>query len=149
MVWLLRRHMRQLVHVINSSLKNWARSTSSIKSTQWLFRLDLPSHYRIHNVFHASLLELYHSSSIPGRQIAPPPPVELVTGDEYEVERILDSHRNQRKLLYLVLWKGYPISEATWEPTDNLINAPDGVHHFHLRYPDKPAPPRRGRLRGG
>ena len=69
----------------------------------------------------------------------------LVTGDEYEVEQILDEY----ELLYLVLWKGYPISEATWEPVDNLLNAPDVIHDFHLRYPEKPAPPGRRGLRGG
>ena len=34
---------------------------------------------------------------------------------------------------YLVLWKGYPLSEATWEPESNLKNAPDIVKQFWVR----------------
>ena len=37
------------------------------------FRLELPPHFRIHNVFHASLLEPHHPSTIPGRHSPPPP----------------------------------------------------------------------------
>ena len=47
--------------------------------------------FQLHNVFHVSLLEIYHPSRIPGRQPTPPPPVELSTSEEYEVDRILDS----------------------------------------------------------
>jgi hypothetical protein len=68
-----------------------------------------------------------------------------VSGDEYEVEEILDSKLVRKKLYYLVLWKGYPISEATWEPPDHLSNAAQAVRDFHLRYPDKPSPPGRKR----
>jgi Uma2 family endonuclease len=38
--------------------------------------------------------------------------------DEFEVEKILEQ-RGQR---YLVKWKGYPHSENTWEPKNNLKN---------------------------
>ena len=51
----------------------------------------------------------------------------LATEDEYEVETILDSRKSRRKLQYLVLCKGYPISEATWEPARNLLNALEEV----------------------
>ena len=46
------------------------------------FRLDVPSRFRIHDVFYASTLL--------GRQLTPVPAVELETGDEYEVEEIPD-----------------------------------------------------------
>jgi hypothetical protein len=55
----------------------------------------------------------------------------LSSGDEYEVEQILDSRVRRRQLQYLVMWKGYPISEATWEPVSHLQNAPDAIHNFH------------------
>ena len=46
---------------------------------------------------------------------------------EYEVEKIL-RHRKRRGrgsgLEYLVLWKGFDVSEATWERAENLANAP-------------------------
>ena len=105
------------------------------------YRLDLPPHYRIHDVFHISLLEVYHPSILLGRQAARPPPIELECSNEYKVDEILDSKLLHRKLYYQVRWKVYPISEATWEPHHHLTNATEVVRDFHLRYPHKPVPP--------
>lgn len=55
-------------------------------------------------------------------------PEPVLVGDdvEYEVERIL-KHRKRRGRgsgdEYLVLWKGFDISEATWEKVSNLEHA--------------------------
>lgn len=38
---------------------------------------------------------------------------------EYEVERVLLENPNAEKS-YLVKWAGYPLSQATWEPRENL-----------------------------
>ncbi len=46
-------------------------------------------------------------------------------------------------------WRGYPPSEATWEPAGNLVHAQDLVNRFHQRYPNKPTPSGRCRLRRG
>jgi hypothetical protein len=43
----------------------------------------------------------------------------------------LDSKRTCGKLMYLVFWQGYPHSEATWEPAENLVHAQDLVNRFH------------------
>ena len=40
--------------------------------------------------------------------------------EEYEVEAIQDRRVRKGKLEYLVLWRGYPASQATWEPEANL-----------------------------
>ena len=87
------------------------------------YKLRLPSTWRIHNVFHASLLSSYHSTEPYGPTFSSPPP-DVIDNGEYEVEAIL-SHkdpRNQR--LYLTTWKGYPSSENTWEPEVNLCHSP-------------------------
>lgn len=39
---------------------------------------------------------------------------------EYEVDKILDSEMKNGKRQFLVSWKGYPESQATWEPENNL-----------------------------
>ena len=78
---------------------------------------------RIHPVFHSSLLEPCHTSSIPNRVVPPPPPLQLVDGPEYEVASILDSKIVRNKLYYLVDWLGYSPSDRTWEPVNNVSNA--------------------------
>ena len=60
--------------------------------------------------------------------------------EEYEVDQILNSRLRQRKLQYLVLWKDYPISDAIWEATTHLQNAPEAIQAFHQQSPQKPFP---------
>ena len=79
-------------------------------------------------------------STIPNRDVPPPPPITIDDHPEYEVAAILDSKFLRRKLYYLVDWVGYPPSERPWEPSDHLLNAQDKVNEFHHRYPDKPRP---------
>ena len=107
------------------------------------YKLQLPLSLRIHNVFHISKLKLYRDGSIefPTRLIQNdrPPPHELTDDgkDElWEVEKILDKRERKigrsRKLIieYLVLWKGYPEYEATWEPEKNLLKAKQAIQTF-------------------
>ena len=86
------------------------------------YELKLPEHWKIHPVFHASLLTPYIETTMHSSNFLRPPP-EIVDGqEEYEVEEIL-SHRTfgrQKQLQYLVKWKGYPSSDNTWEPAGNL-----------------------------
>ena len=44
--------------------------------------------------------------------------------EEYEVEAILRHKGKGASRRYLVLWKGYPLTEASWEPESHLQNAP-------------------------
>jgi hypothetical protein len=56
-----------------------------------VFQLMLPSQWRIHNVFHASLLMPYKEMEEHGENFAQLPP-ELIEGqEEYEVEQIINS----------------------------------------------------------
>ena len=49
----------------------------------------------------------------------------MVDGEEeYEVEAILRHKGKGARCLYLVMCKGYPITEARWEPKSHLHNAP-------------------------
>jgi len=52
---------------------------------------------------------------------------------EYDVEKVLDFRQSRRKgREFKILWKGYPLSDATWEPEANLDNARKLVDEFLL-----------------
>src|SRR6266403_1899085 len=95
------------------------------------YRLRLPPNWRIHDVFHASLLTPYHETTAHSPNFTRPPP-DLIDGEEeYEVERIV-AHRQfgrSKQLQYLIKWKGYPESNNTWEPADQ-VHAPDLIKHY-------------------
>ena len=63
-----------------------------------------------------------------GGRAAPP----ILVGDtlEYEVEGILRHQGTSARRRYLVLWKGYPLTDATWEPKSHLTNAPDILEEY-------------------
>ena len=89
------------------------------------YRLELPAGWQIHPTFHASHLKAYIRHPEYEWEVEPPPPV-LVDGElEYEVEAIFHDCGKGAQRRYLILWKGYPLSEATWEPESHLLNAPD------------------------
>ena len=104
------------------------------------FRLKLPPSLKIHDVFHASLLEHSFENPFPSRNLPRPEP-DIVDGEEeFEVETILDSRIYRKRLQYLVHWKGYSTTEATWEPATHVQNAPQAIEDFHHTHPDRPGP---------
>ena len=79
------------------------------------YRLKLPESWKIHNVFHAVLLRPYIKNETHGGNFPRPIP-ELIEGEEvYEVDSIIKHRRRGRGYQYYIKWKGYPITEATWE----------------------------------
>jgi Integrase zinc binding domain/Chromo (CHRromatin Organisation MOdifier) domain/RNase H-like domain found in reverse transcriptase len=98
-------------------------------------RLDLPISWNIHPIFHNNLLTPYVETNAHGPNFMRPPP-DLINGEaEYEVEAIR-SHRyfgKNKKLQYLLKWKGYPEADNTWESEDQL-NAPDLLRQYNRRH---------------
>jgi len=101
-------------------------------------RLKLPPSWRIHPVFHNSLLTPYKETPEHGPNYTQPPP-EIVEGEDehYEVEIILNARPtpNKRGTQYLVKWKGYPDSENSWIPSSGMKHAQNLVQEFHRRHP--------------
>lgn len=61
---------------------------------------------------------------------------------EYEVEEIIGKKINKKGVFYKVKWEGYPESESTWEPKENLTNVKELIEEFEKKYnapqtPDK------------
>ena len=89
-------------------------------------------------MFHISQLKLYKKLDDNRRTYSKPNPIVTSEGmEEYEVEKVIN-HRKRRigkrtKIEYLIFWKGYPVHEATWEPEENLANAPKKVAEYYKR----------------
>jgi hypothetical protein len=119
------------------------------------YRLILPrSMKRLHPIFHVDKLSPWKGNEINGIRPSPPPPIVLDDQEEWEVREILNSRLKEYKvpqkgkgrkskkitvLEYQVSWKDFDDSEDSWEPAENLENAPQLVEEFHRRHPLAPA----------
>jgi Chromo (CHRromatin Organisation MOdifier) domain/Integrase zinc binding domain len=102
-----------------------------------VYRIQLPPHWRIHNVFHVSLLTPYKETGAHGRNFPEPPP-DLIEGEpEYEVDQILAVRRHGRNqdLQHLLCWKGYSQAHNSWEPAEN-VTAPELIKEFYEHNPN-------------
>jgi hypothetical protein len=71
----------------------------------YVYRINLPNHMKIHNVFHIDLLTPFHESDSYGKAFPQPPP-DLIEGEEeYEVEDIISDRMIRNKRQYSVKWE--------------------------------------------
>jgi hypothetical protein len=98
------------------------------------YRLRIPQHWKIHPVFHASLLSPYHENPAYGPNYARPLPDLINNEEQYEVEAITAHKRVRGKLRFLVKWKGYPSSENTWQTEEDLKDASETLKAYIAQY---------------
>ena len=99
------------------------------------YQLKLPPQWKIHDVFHATLLTPYKETALNGKSYQEPAP-DLVDGQpEWEVESILKVRRRRNQLQYLVRWKGFSEAHDSWEPAKD-VHADELVQEFYKRHPN-------------
>ena len=87
------------------------------------YQLKLLKTWKIHNVFHVSLLRRYKENEVYRENYERPPAQLDDEGQEtYNVETILKHRRRGRNYQYYVKWEGYPIIEALWELEESFLN---------------------------
>lgn len=86
-----------------------------------VYRLDLPPTMELNDSFHISRLEPFREGH-PGQVQQEPPPIIDEGKRQYVPERILDGgvEEPSGQYVYLVHWEGYPDSENSWEPYDEI-----------------------------
>ena len=99
------------------------------------YRLDLPETWKIHNVFHASLLQRYKENEVYGTNYERPLAELDHEGQEvYNVETILKHRKRGHGYQYYVKWEGYPITEVSWEPEGSFSNDSDLLNQYKTRH---------------
>jgi hypothetical protein len=137
-VWLEGRHLRTNQPTAKLAPKRHGPFKVIQVMSPVNYRLELPTQWSIHNVFHTDLLTPYRETPTHGTNYQRPPP-DLVDGmEEYEVETVLDSRRHGRgcKLQYLIAWKGYPDSDNQWVNWDDAEGAEEAIREFKHLNPD-------------
>lgn len=126
----------------------------NIKDTQ-AYKLALLPHWKIHNIFHISLLEkvtLKKRRETDAMQLAtiPPDNVDIEANNpEYVVNELIDSvifeagkvpgqSKSTAGLYYLVDWKDYKEFKRTWEPYKEISYLQRLIQHFHDKCFNKP-----------
>ena len=130
-VWLEGKNLKTTHPTAKLAPKQYRPFTIKKKISDIIFQLELPEQWRIHNVFHTSLLSPYLETDIHGPNYPKPPP-DIIEGEpEFEVEQIVGSRCIGRKktLQYKVRWKGYAPAHDSWEPA-NQIHAPKLVKRY-------------------
>jgi hypothetical protein len=93
------------------------------------YTLTLPPQLQaLHPTFNIDRLKPYRDGraafpSRPQRYDRPPPEAEADSnGDQqWEVEKVIAQRKRGRSVECLVVWRGYPPEENTWEPRSSLV----------------------------
>jgi transposase InsO family protein len=138
-VWLSRENLKTQRPSIKLDYRKFGPFEVLEKIGTLAYRLKLPKEFKIHDVFHVSLLELCKQNNLPDRIVPPPPAVIIENQREFEIDEILDSKISNRKLCYLVSWVGYNACDNMWLDVSELDHAQELVSEFHAKYPLKPS----------
>ena len=140
-VWLMRKNTRTTHYSDKLDCKRFGPFRIIEVVTPVSYRLALPPSWKIHNVFHVSLLEPFYEDQHGPQQNLPCPPDIVNSPQLYDVENILDARTRDNHVEYLVDWKGYPPEDRSWEPLASFSEAPNLLVEFYNAYPNKPGNP--------
>jgi hypothetical protein len=123
-VWLEGTHLKLPYKAMKFAPRQYRPFHMTAKISNIAYHLKIPDKWKIHNVFHTSLLMPYKETEKHGPNFLEPPS-DLIDGEgEWEVEEILGDWQYWHKKQYLIQWKGYAPAYDSW------------VHESELHMPD-------------
>jgi hypothetical protein len=102
--------------------------------------LVLPDTMKIHDLFHANLLDPVKEDEEFKCIFVPPPPVIPKGEEQYQVDKLVDWKAEDTIWKYRVRWEGYGPLDDTWEPASKLLHSEDQLREFYTNYPNVPKP---------
>ncbi|ETW75360.1 hypothetical protein HETIRDRAFT_330784, partial [Heterobasidion irregulare TC 32-1] len=78
-----------------------------------VYKLQIPQHWKIHPVFHATMLTKYKKKEAHRTNFVKPLLEVLNDKEHYKVEMILDLKQQECRTKYLVNWEGYLKADNT------------------------------------
>ena len=102
------------------------------------YQLQIPGSWKIHPVFHASLLTPYKKNEIYGLNFLEPPPDLINEEEEYKTKQIFKHQGTPKNCSYLIWWKGYTAEEDTWLKEVDLGHAADILDAYKRRIKHPP-----------
>jgi len=153
-----------LVMLSSKNLRTWHPSKKLDHKMQGPFEIEkvvspntvmfkLSRRWRLHNVFHVSLQELYRVSSKASHALPDPERVRNeademdvdVEEGQWEIDEIMGSSYDQDgNIKYLTKWVGFP-EEENWteEPLEHFLGSGEGmIRAFHRKHPNAAKDPR-------
>ena len=94
-------------------------------------KLKLPEGWRIHNVFHVSLLRPYVQPMQPDK--VPLPDLDSQGLPMYQPEQLVAYRKKRGRSEYLVQWQGYSSEHNSWEPVSKLPSSL--IYEYHAQHP--------------
>ena len=89
------------------------------------YQLELPAHWKIHDVFHVNVLSEAEPDAIPHCQNPPPLPVKVNDEDYWVMEKYVDTCWFRNRFQFKIRWANFLEEHDTWENADD-IDSDDG-----------------------
>ncbi len=121
-VWLEATNLKTTHPTAKLSPRRYGPFEITKKLSHMVYQLRIPQQWKIHNVFHASLLTPYKETEEHRPNYHKPPP-DIIEGEpEWEVEQIVGVRcfGQTRQLQYRIKWLRYSDAHDTWETADDV-----------------------------
>jgi len=128
-VWLEGTNLKMPYETAKLSPKRYEPFRIAARISNMSYQLNLPPTWKIHPVFHATLLTPYKETEAHGPNFLEPPP-DIIEGEpEWEVEKILAERRYCNRCQYLIRWKNYSPAHDSWT-NENDIHANELIKQY-------------------